>query len=186
MAEKACHGLGSTTQVGLTQALDAMPKLLLAVTLITSQFIGTVLACTCPPPGSPQQEAAKSANTFVGTVISVKTISPPPPHRPYLFEEFFNDVRSLLTGKIIRPPEQFEPYQIVTFQVKRTFHGEHSPVRRINAGEVNSTCSYRFHQGNEYVVYTFNREGRLAAGQCTRTGLSSEAHAGYKVLANGI
>ena len=103
-----------------------------------------------------------------------------------MFEEFFNDVRSLLTGKIIRPPEQFEPYQIVTFQVKRTFHGEHSPVRRINAGEVNSTCSYRFHQGNEYVVYTFNREGRLAAGQCTRTGLSSEAHAGYKVLANGI
>ncbi len=55
MAEKACHGLGSTTQVGLTQALDAMPKLLLAVTLTTSQFIGTVLACTCPPPGSKQR-----------------------------------------------------------------------------------------------------------------------------------
>ena len=27
MAEKACHGFGSTTQVGLTQALDVMPKI---------------------------------------------------------------------------------------------------------------------------------------------------------------
>ena len=34
MAEKACHGFGSTTQVGLTQALGAMKSILTAVSLL--------------------------------------------------------------------------------------------------------------------------------------------------------
>lgn len=163
-----------------------MLKIFLAATLFTSQFLGTALACTCAPPGSPLQEAAKSLNTFAGTVISIETISPPPPRRAYLFEEFFNDVHSLLTGKTIRPLERFDAYQVVTFQVSRTFRGSQSPIRRINTGPVESTCSLRFNKGQDYVVYAFDWQGKLGAGRCSRTGLTFDPRAGYQALVNGI
>jgi hypothetical protein len=137
------------------------------------------VACTCVPPASPREEAARSMNTFVGTVESIRTIAPPEQRELGPLRSFIEDVRSVLTGRKALPkPPTFEPYQIVTFKVSQTFKGAHSGFRRINAGESNSTCSYHFQHGQEYVVYTFNREGRLAAGQCSRTGLATEPRTG--------
>ncbi|MFD0740135.1 hypothetical protein ACFQZQ_12700 [Lysobacter koreensis] len=164
-----------------------MRTTVLATALLNLHFSGAALACSCAPPESPRQEAARSVNTFAGTVISIATIAPPPARRVGLFEPFFNDIRSLLTGRTIRPPERFEPYQIVTFQVSRTFHGAPAAVRRISTGPVDSTCSSRFDQGKTYVVYAFEWQGRLiAGGACSRTGVSSDPRVGYQALVDGI
>ncbi|MEO6226496.1 MAG: hypothetical protein ABIO61_01380 [Thermomonas sp.] len=79
-----------------------MPKILLAFALLASQYFGTVLACSCPLSSSPQEEAAKSVNRFARTVTAIETISPPRPGQASVLEVFFNDIRSLLTGKTIR------------------------------------------------------------------------------------
>ena len=54
MAERACHGFGSTTQVGLTQALGAMRTFravttLLAVALLVSALLHLVLLASDSP-----------------------------------------------------------------------------------------------------------------------------------------
>ena len=46
MAEKACHGFGSTTQVGLTQALDRMRKFIQRLILV-SLALAVILVASC-------------------------------------------------------------------------------------------------------------------------------------------
>lgn len=148
---------------------------------------GAAFGCTCIPPGSPRQEAVKSAVVFVGTVSSVQTFFPQAPPAPGSVRSFIEDVRSVLTGRKGLPKTTTrDPYTVITFLVSETLKGRPARILRVEAGSPASTCGLNFQVGKEYVVYGSSYLGRLATGACSRTALSSNPRAGLRELRQGI
>lgn len=97
--------------------------LALVVGLLMGTGITDAQACSCAPPGTPQQELALSAAVFRGTVLQV-------------------------TG----PADPLSSLN-VTFQVSKVWKGPSEPLTTVSTGTNGTMCGYFFQVGQEYVVY---------------------------------
>ena len=59
----------------------------------------------------------------------------------------------------------------VRFAVAETFSGPAKAEQVVYTNEQSSACGYPFQVGREYVVFTFENEGKLWTGRCSRTAL---------------
>jgi hypothetical protein len=108
-------------------------------------------ACRCLPSGPPCQAAWDADAIFTGTVRAVDHVT----------ETVGSGVRVVDT--------------IVRFEIQQPIlNMSEGSVELVNEGM--STCSYRFNEGQRYLVYARKREdGRLMAGICSRTRPLAEA-----------
>ena len=88
-------------------------------------FAGEALACSCLPPGTPQEEMAKpwSASVFRGRVLQVEP-------RGGLIERHH-----------------------VSFAVSTVWQGPRDPLRLVSTATDSAACGYSFRVGEEYLVY---------------------------------
>lgn len=104
-------------------------------------------ACRCAPVRPAPCEAAWQADAiFIGEVERVD-----------------------VNGRSGRIP-QFLRSRLVTFRVSEHFRGPGGTSIRVITGAGGGDCGYRFHKGQEYLVYaTEDRDGQLRTSVCTRT-----------------
>ena len=98
-------------------------------------------ACSCEPPGSPQEELASHDAVLAGRVV-----------------------------EILAPADlALEEDVLVTFDVSSVWKGEAEQVVAVTTGRHGGVCGYPFRLGEQYVVYGNLWEGGLHTGLCTRT-----------------
>lgn len=152
-----------------------------------ASFAGPAWACTCIPPGTPEQELKQSTHVFVGVVTSVKHVEPPPPIQLNWFESLIEDIRSIVTGRKGLPkPVRFHPYDVFTFSVQERFKGARGQVLTLREAPDSAACGYQFERGKTYVVYAQTHQGNLVSGICSLTGQLTDPRTGISQLRAGI
>ncbi len=116
-------------------------------------------ACSCITPGSPQEELAKSAAVFAGSVVSVKE------HEPFL--------------KIMQ--SSTDP-TAVEFAVSEVWKGPVGRTSSFSTARLGASCGFTFAEGKEYIVYS--RDGANVS-LCSRTTLISDAEEDLDALGEG-
>jgi len=123
-------------------------RILLLLVIITSMLTietGPAYACSCAPPGPPDEELSNAAAVFTGKVISLA--------KP---KGGFGPVSSA------------DPIE-VTFQVDKVWKGSVSQTTTITTARSGASCGYTFEKGSEYIVYAHGQENNLSVSLCSRT-----------------
>lgn len=143
---------------------------------------GLSSACSCMPPGSVQEEQARSTRVFVGRVTHTEERS------AEVENGWLASAIQWIKGLFGAPPPrdtQYYPHILVTFYVLETFKGSSVSEVQLSTGMGGGDCGYPFETGKTYVVYAHGVEGDLGAGICSLTGLASDPRSGLSVLRNG-
>ncbi len=106
-----------------------------------------VFACRCRPPGSPADALASATSVFSGRVTAL--------------------AGAMDSGRS-------DPVQ-ATFAVTRVWKGTSQPIVVVVTPASSASCGFAFVQGQEYVVYASEIEGRLQTMLCGRTALITMA-----------
>ncbi len=114
-------------------------------------------ACSCLPPGTPQEELGRSDAVFAGKVVA-------------------------LSGRVDAGAAESVD---VTFEVSRVWKGAESRTVLLKTPGSSASCGFNFEQGQEYVVYASQQEGNLTAGLCSRTQLLASAADDLAALGTG-
>ena len=128
---------------------------MMLLALLTAVQPGCVYACSCLPPGPPEQALAESGAVFSGTVTAVA--------RP----------ANVGGNTPVR----------VTFTVARVWKGPEQVTMIINTPDSSASCGVEFVENGEYLVYARNVEGTFQATLCSRT--TQLANAGEDIAALG-
>ncbi len=118
---------------------------------------GCAFACSCLPPGTPQEELGKSDAVFAGKVVQVS---------------------GQVDGGAAETVE-------VRFEVSQVWKGAESRTVLVKTPGSSASCGFNFEQGREYVVYASQQEGNLTSGLCSRTTLLASAADDLAVLGSG-
>ena len=126
--------------------------LAMAMSIIgVSLFAGSerVHACGCVGIASPSETLSEATAVFAGMPVDISVIR---------WRE------SLMGGEVRRGVDSYE------FRVSVVWKGEVYETMFVNTSNGNgSSCDYGFVLDMEYVVYAYDVNGTLWAGQCTRT-----------------
>ncbi len=114
-----------------------------------------VFACRCRPPEPPANALASATSVFAGRVTA-------------------------LAGAVDSGGP--DPVQ-ATFAVTRVWKGVDQPTAVVVTPASSASCGFAFEQGQEYLVYASDVDGRLQTIACSRTALL--AHAGEDLAALG-
>lgn len=118
---------------------------------------GCAFACSCLPPGTPQEELGKSDAVFAGKVVQVS---------------------GQVDGGAAETVE-------VRLEVSQVWKGAESRTVLLKTPGSSASCGFNFEQGREYVVYASQQEGNLTAGLCSRTSPLASAADDLAVLGSG-
>ena len=130
---------------------------LAVVTLVTAIQPACVFACSCRPPGSPAAALADATAVFAGRVTAISTPAN--------------------SGG----PDPTE----VTFTVARSWKGADRSTMVLRTPASSASCGVDFVQGQEYLVYARDSEGRLETNLCSRTTQLGMAGEDLAVLGAG-
>ena len=130
------------------------PVLLAAVVVLVAlpSAPASLSACTCAPPGPPQQELERADAVFSGKVESIQP-APRPEDDPQW-------------------PSRLE----VTLRLRAVWKGvpEGERVTVFTASQ-SAACGFGFEKGKKYLVYAYDAGGELTATLCSRTSLLKRA-----------
>jgi hypothetical protein len=121
--------------------------------------------------------------TFFKPIISYacSCIQAPP------VEEEFKRVTAVFSGKVIEISDEsvgMDPIK-VTFQVSRIWKGISEVKVSIYTGRDSAGCGYPFEEGDSYLIYAVESEGKLTTGLCSLTKELSLAEGDISVLGEG-
>ena len=116
-----------------------------------------VFACSCLPPGPPADALASATAVFSGRVAA-------------------------LAGTVDAGGS--DPVQ-VTFAISKVWKGTDQPTIEVLTSASSASCGFEFVQGEEYLVYASESEGRLQTNLCSRTALLAMAGDDLAVLGAG-
>lgn len=142
---------------------DFKPILLLTVTLALVLLfnITTAYACSCAPPGTPQESLQDSTAVFSGQVIRIDTPA--------------------AVGGIISTADPLK----VTFQVIEIWKGPLGNPLIVQTARDSVSCGYNFLIGQEYLVYAYGSESDLQTNICTRTTPLTNAAGDLQAIGSG-
>jgi len=140
------------------------------------------LACSCMPPGTVQEEIAKSSRVFLGQVTAIQE-RPARADRSW-FTAAAEWTRQLFGGTPLLPARE-HAFRQVTFTVGETFKGAAVPTLSLGTGLGGGDCGYAFETGQSYVVYAHGEGDALQAGICSLTGPASDPRSGLEALRGG-
>jgi len=132
---------------------------LLVVSLPLLCSVGA-LACVCP--------------SFSGETLEQETASR------------FRDAKAVFAGKVVKLEKvDGETSRLrTTIKVERWWKGELSEeIVLVGDG---SSCDYYFTLGEKYLVFAYEREGRLKTGSCSRNVTLDKAAVQLRVLGKGV
>jgi hypothetical protein len=132
--------------------------LLLFMTLFTTMIILkplTTYACSCIPSPPVEEELERVTAVFSGSVTSIKEVK-----------------------------SEFEPLK-VTFKVDRIWKGISETEVSIYTGRDSAGCGYHFEEGESYLIYASETEGKLTTGLCSLTKELSSADQDITILGEG-
>ncbi len=124
------------------------------------------LACSCPFPGTPPEELARTSTVFRGRVTAIDQVQD---------EQGYRSLR-------------------VTLQATATWKGAVTPEMIVHTGLGGGDCGYPFKQGVDYLIYAnglvasgapANTAGRLYTGTCSRTRPIADAAEDLAALGAG-
>lgn len=130
---------------------------IMLLALLTAVQPACVYACSCLPPGPPDQALAESGAVFSGTVTAV--------------------ARPVNVGG--NTPVR------VTFRVARVWKGPEEVTLILNTPDSSASCGVEFVENGEYLVYAQNVEGTFQATLCSRTTQLANAGEDLAVLGEG-
>ena len=130
---------------------------LLLLALLTAVQPACVYACSCLPPGPPDQALGASAAVFSGKVATIGR------------------------GQAAGPSDAVQ----VTFDVARVWKGPEEATITVSTAGSSASCGFEFVEGQEYLVYAQTVEGRLEASLCSRTNQLAMAGEDLAVLGAG-
>lgn len=107
-----------------------------------------VSACSCAPPGTPQEELNRSDAVFAGQVESIQ---------------------DSLTSGFMGPGQDYD----VTFDIMRVWKGPETDTLKVKTSSSSASCGYSFQEGEDYLVYANEEyqveDGDLTVSLCSRT-----------------
>jgi hypothetical protein len=140
-----------------------------------------LLACSCLPPGTAQQELERSARVFHGRVVSID-------RRTERDGNWFTHAVAWIRarfGAVDPGADPGAPYRRVTFSVMQTFKGPPARRLKVSTGIGGGDCGYPFEQGQDYVVYASGSEDDPVVGICSLTGPAGDPASGLDILRGG-
>jgi len=133
----------------------------LAILAAIAVWATDALACSCAGSG-PRCELPAAPVAFVGKVISKQAVD----LRPIDPAPNNNRGRRLATDP---PPPRDDSYIAVTFQVTEWFRGGSDSTLVVRTDPANSSCTYPFEIGRDYLVFAGMRDGNLGTSPCAGT-----------------
>jgi hypothetical protein len=128
-------------------------------------------ACSCAPPGSPQDALNDATAVFGGTVTAIEA----PFGTPICKETFpFIDV-VVSSGDPVR----------VIFEVTDVWKGAVDRRVIVTTSRNGASCGYSFQVGERYLVYASSQSTELRASLCSRTNHLAQAQNDLVVLGAG-
>ena len=166
--------------------MNGLRAIVLVVAGALASLSATAWACSCIPPGSPDQERAASTHVFVGEVTSVQHVATPATVGMGWLQSLLDDIRRLLTGHTrVHPREEVRPYVRVAFDVQEQFKGPRARSLTVREAPTSAECGYAFQQGATYVVYARSQQDHLVSGLCSLTGPVTDPRTGLAQLRAG-
>jgi hypothetical protein len=101
--------------------------------------------------------------------------------------EEFKKVTAVFSGSVTAINEEqsgFKPIK-VTFQVDRIWKGISETEVSIYTGRDSAGCGYSFTEGESYLIYASETEGKLTTGLCSLTKELSSAEGDISILGEG-
>lgn len=123
-------------------------------------YSGTASACSCIPPGPPEEELNESDAVFAGSVTTIEDRS---------------------SGGIVSSSRPL----YVTFDVTETWKGPSNTMLTVITAASSASCGYPFQEGQKYLVYAYSRNDDLHVSLCSRTAPLSEAQQDLNALGPG-
>lgn len=123
-------------------------------------YSGTASACSCIPPGPPEQELNESDAVFAGSVTTIVDSS---------------------SGGIVSSARPL----YVTFDVTETWKGPNRTTLTVITAASSASCGYPFQNGKQYLVYAYSRNDNLYVSLCSRTAPLNEAQQDLDALGPG-
>src|SRR5205823_2700639 len=133
---------------------------IIMIFVLGGAFANNALAsCAPPPPGGCQMPTAPLA--FLGTVVSKQTVD--------LYQAVSPSTNSgrRLAGDP-QPPRD-ESYTAVSFKVIESLRGSSGNTILVRTGPPNSSASYPFEVGQDYLVFADMQNGNLYTDACLGT-----------------
>ena len=146
-----------------------LPQRIASLSLLLATLCpAAAFACTCIPPGSPEQEAARADHVFVGRVVSTRPV------------ETLSWWRRLLVrvGLSDPPEQQGWPEYTVSFRGVEALKGARAGQFTVRTSDSGGACGYPFKVGQRYVVYAHDHAGAPRAGICSLTGPAADPRSG--------
>jgi len=123
-------------------------------------FAADALACSCAPPGPGRCQLPTAPVAFAARVISRQAFD----LRPAV--QLDNRGRRLATDP---PPPRDDSYIAVTLEVIEQFRGDSSKTIIVRTDPANSSCTYPFEVGHDYLVFAYMKDGSLRTDPCAGT-----------------
>ena len=136
---------------------------LFMVTLISvfSYSTSTSYACSCVPPGTPQEEMERSAAVFSGKVTKI-------------VDENQNNFTQSSADSLA-----------VQIEVKDAWKGIDQKQVVVYTARDSASCGFEFEVNQEYLIYASESEGKLQTTICSRTTLLNMAAEDMDALGEG-
>lgn len=129
-------------------------------------YTGSVSACSCMPPGPPEQERNRSDAVFAGAVETIQNST---------------------TSEFMGPGQDVT----VTFDVSQVWKGQESETVAVKTATSSASCGYAFQEGESYLVYAeedeggeayHGEDGELTVSLCSRTAPLEDAEQDINAL----
>lgn len=106
--------------------------------------------------------------------------SPPPPL------EAMEKAAAVFAGKVTALEADEKDHQVrATFEVSRVWKKQAGKTIVVITNENGASCGYTFHEGETYLVYAYEREGKLYTSICARTKVLAHAKDDLDALGDG-
>lgn len=142
--------------------------------LLSLAWTSPARACSCIPPGSPFEEAARATAVFHGEVSAVRDSQPA--------NTWWNRLRWRLGWG--PDPNVFNSARPVhyVFRVIESFRGGATGRVEVTSAADGASCGVQFEKGRRYVVYASGADDGLRAGVCSLTGPAEDPRSGLQWL----
>lgn len=169
-----------------TRVIPAAGVILLSLFLFHLPRTPAAFACSCVPPGPPQEELRKSTAVFTGRVDRIDrfVVASTGEEVSFIVVRAFEDVKSLQFEKLLS-------YGVaITLDIGETWKGVSGGTIALLGGAGGGDCGYDFREGERYIVYAYTSlaygEPTLGTSICTRTRLLADADTDLASLGEGV
>ena len=128
---------------------------LILIFIISLSYVN---ACSCIPPGPPEESLEGATAVFAGKVVDID--------KPFVKTSFMDMMK-------------------VEFEVSKVWKGPAYTTIFVQTATPGASCGYPFEKGKEYLVYAYGTENTLSANLCSRTRLLSRAQEDLIALGQG-